>query len=89
MAFTLVTSCILSAKANNIKTVKICVDKPTVYIANANLSSTENFNLSAGINQLVFEGVAPTLDQKFLQAQGKGNLVIINVKYNVTYRNQL
>lgn len=80
--------CFLGSKAESIKTVKTTVDKATVYLTGATLSCTENFNLSTGINQLIFEGVAPTLDQSSLQASGKGNFVIMDVKYNVKYNEQ-
>lgn len=78
----------LGTKAESIKIVKTSVDKAIVYLAGATLSSTENFNLSTGINQLVFEGVAPNLDQSSLQASGKGNFVIMDVKFNVKFNEQ-
>lgn len=80
--------CFIGSKAESIKKVKTTVDNATVYLTGATLSSTENFNLNAGINQLIFEGVAPTLDQSSLQASGKGNFVIMDVKYHVKYNEQ-
>ena len=75
--------------AQSTKTVKTNVDKAIVYLAGASLSSTEDFILKPGINELIFEGVAPGLDKNSLQASGKGNFVIMDVKYNVKYNEKL
>jgi uncharacterized protein (TIGR02231 family) len=76
------------ANAQNIKSVKTKVDKATVYFSGASLYHTEDFGLTAGINELVFEGVAPHLDQNSIQASGKGNFVIMDVKYAVKYNEE-
>jgi uncharacterized protein (TIGR02231 family) len=78
-----------SANAQSIKSVKTKVDKATVYFSGASLFHTDDFGLTTGMNELIFEGVAPNLDQNSLQASGKGNFVIIDVKYAVKYNEQL
>lgn len=74
-----------NAFADNIKTTKASVDKATVYLSGAQLTCSSEFPALPGINQFVFEGVSPFLDQKSLQASAKGNIVIMDVKFETKY----
>ncbi len=83
---------ILAAFSNAIiaqseKTVKTTVQKATVFLQGAQLSSTETVSLPAGVTNVIFEGVSPYMTESSLQATGKGgsDFVIMDVRYNLKY----
>ena len=71
----------------NERTVKTQVQKATVYLQGAQLSSTETVSLPAGITNVIFEGVSPNLVPTSLQAIGKGSgdFIVMDVRYNLKY----
>ncbi|MCX6290906.1 MAG: DUF4139 domain-containing protein [Bacteroidetes bacterium] len=73
------------AVAGSVKTTTAHVNKATVYLSGVQLTCTSEFQLSPGINELVFEGVSAGLDQNSLQATAKGNIVIVDVKFQTRY----
>lgn len=73
------------ATSQNEKTVKTQVHRAVVYQQGAMLTSTETVSLSSGMTNLIFEGVAPNLNQNSLQASGKGDFVVVDVRYNLKY----
>ena len=79
---------IYAATAQQILTCKATVDKATVYLTGATLTSTADFNLKQGINELVFENISSGLNTQSLQASGKGNFVIMDVRCNVKMNEQ-
>ena len=76
-----------SAFAQSEKTVKTTVQKATVFLQGAQLSSVETVSLQAGITNVIFEGVSPYMTESSLQATGKGgsDFVIMDVRYNLKY----
>ncbi len=74
-----------SSFAYTVKTNKAIVSGATVFLSGAQLTCSAEFNLQPGINQLIFEGVTPSLDQNSLQASAKGNIVIMDVKFLTRY----
>ncbi|HRH64996.1 MAG TPA: DUF4139 domain-containing protein [Bacteroidia bacterium] len=73
------------ANGDNIRSVKAQVSRATVYLRGAQVSCTSDFTVLPGMNQFVFEDISPALDQKSIQASAKGNLVIMDVKFETKY----
>ena len=87
LALLIITGTLLaqSAFGDNTKSVKATVNKATVYLRGAQLSCTSDFLAAPGINQFIFSGVSPNLDVNSLQASAKGNITIMDVKFQVQY----
>jgi uncharacterized protein (TIGR02231 family) len=73
----------LNVKAAN--TFKAKVEKATVYLNGAQLYSSHDVVLTQGVNEIIFEGVSPVLQAPSLQAAGKGNFTIMEVKFDAIY----
>lgn len=73
----------LNLKAAN--TFKAKVEKATVYLNGAQLFSSHDVVLTQGVNEIIFEGVSPVLQAPSLQASGKGNFTIMEVKFDAIY----
>lgn len=81
-------TCLLLLLNFNIKaanTFKAKVDKATVYLNGAQLFSSHEVVLTQGVNEIIFEGVSPLLQAPSLQASGKGNFTIMEVKFDAIY----
>ncbi len=75
---------ILSAQSvfsENVKTEEAKVSSATVFLRGAQLTCNSDFLALPGINQFIFEGVSPNLDPNSLQASAKGNITIMDVKF--------
>ena len=81
-AVILITNPILG---DNVKTEAARVTKATVFLRGAQLTCSSDFVAQPGLNQFVFEGVSPDLDQNSLQATAKGNITIMDVKFQIRY----
>ncbi len=83
----LLTGILLAGPAfsENVKSEEATVSKVTVYLRGAQLTCTSDFVALPGINQFIFEGVSPTLDPNSLQANAKGNITIMDVKFETRY----
>lgn len=75
---------IVNTKAAN--TFKAKVEKATVYLNGAQLFSNHDVILTQGVNDIIFEGVSPLLQSPSLQASGKGNFTIMEVKFDAVYQ---
>ncbi len=69
------------AISNNIKREAARVSKATVYLRGAQLTCTSEFTAVPGINEFIFEGVSSVMDVSSLQASAKGDITIMDVKY--------
>ena len=69
------------ATADAIKTTKAQVNKAIVYLSGVPTQLRIRFSAVPGINQLIFEGVSPSLDKQSIQASAKGSVVIMDVKF--------
>lgn len=66
-------------------TFKARVEKATVFLNGAQLFSSHEIVLTQGVNDIIFEGVSPFLQAPSLQASGKGNFTIMEVKFDAIY----
>jgi uncharacterized protein (TIGR02231 family) len=71
--------------ANAANTYKAKVEKATVYLNGAQLFSSHDIVLTQGVSDVIFEGVSPLLQVPSLQASGKGNFTIMEVKFDAVY----
>lgn len=76
----------IASKGESVKSVKASVSKATVYLNGAMVTCTTDLQVQPGINQIVFEGVSPSLDANSLQANAKGNVVLMDVKFQTKFR---
>jgi uncharacterized protein (TIGR02231 family) len=76
---------LLSANIHGANTFKAKVEKATVYLNGAQLFSSHEVALTQGVNDVIFEGVSPLLQAPSLQASGKGNFTIMEVKFDAVY----
>lgn len=79
------TSMAITAMANEPLKVNSTIDKVTVFLQGAQIVRTAPIRLQSGTTELIFEGVSPNLNTGSLQAGGKGNFVIMSVRYNTEY----
>ncbi|MGE0637481.1 MAG: DUF4139 domain-containing protein [Bacteroidia bacterium] len=71
--------------ATNEKPVKSTVKNVTVFLQGAQVYRNAYINLSPGVTDLVFENVSPYINAKSIQAGGKGNFIILEVKHDIKY----
>jgi uncharacterized protein (TIGR02231 family) len=67
------------------KAVKSNVKSVTVFTQGAQVFRNSQVALSPGVTQLVFGGVSPFINPASVQAGGKGNFVVLEVKHNIRY----
>ncbi len=77
-----ITSVVFAA---NEKPVKSTVKNVTVFLQGAQVYRNAYINLSPGITDLVFENVSPYINPQSIQAGGKGNFIILEVKHDIKY----
>jgi uncharacterized protein (TIGR02231 family) len=71
--------------ATNEKPVKSTVKNVTIFLQGAQVYRNAYINLSPGTTELVFENVSPYINSKSIQAGGKGNFIIMEVKHDIKY----
>lgn len=74
-----------SAFSENIKSTEAVVSKAMVFLRGAQITCSSDFIVLPGFNQFIFEGVSPNLDPNSLQASAKGNVTIMDVKFDIRY----
>ncbi len=69
------------------KEIKLSADiqKATIYLNSAQLFHKASVSLPKGQSEVVFEGVAASLDMQSLQAGGKGNFTILDISFRTFY----
>jgi len=75
----------LPALATSDKPVKSTIKKVTVFTQGAQVFRSSSVTLSPGTTNLVFSGVSPQINPSSIQAGGKGDFVILDVKHNIRY----
>ncbi len=67
------------------KPVKSTVKNVTVFLQGAQVYRNAYINLSPGVTDLVFENVSPYINDRSIQAGGKGSFIILEVKHDIKY----
>jgi len=65
------------------KKVNSKIDHVTVFTSGAQIERSGTFKLSAGLSEIIFEGVSPYINTKSLQARGFGKFIILDVQFRV------
>lgn len=81
----LILSGVFIAQAEEQKEVNSKVKAVTVFTNGAQVTRSGNFQLPIGVTELVFEGVSPSINAASLQAKGKGEFIILDVRHNIKY----
>jgi uncharacterized protein (TIGR02231 family) len=74
-----------TANANNEKKVKSTVKNVTVFTQGAQVFRTSSVILNSGVTDLIFSGVSPYINPTSVQAGGKGEFIVLEVKHNIRY----
>ena len=69
--------------ANNENKVKSEINKVTIFKQGAQVFRTSGFDIKKGMYEYVFSGISPNIDQSSIRAGGKGDFIILDVRYSV------
>jgi uncharacterized protein (TIGR02231 family) len=72
---------------NDKRNIKSTIKQVTVFLSRAQISSTAGAAVEAGMTDVIIEGLPPLIDKQSIQVTGKGDFVIMSVKYNLNYLN--
>src|SRR6187549_1353787 len=73
------------ANADILKPVKSDIKKVTVFTQGAQVFRSAGVTLSSGVTNLVFSGVSQYINPSSIQAGGKGNFIILDLKHEIKY----
>lgn len=76
---------VLTAQAEEQKTVHSKVKAVTVFTNGAQVTRQGTFQIPTGVTELVFEGVSASINPSSIQAKGKGEFTILDVRHNIKY----
>ncbi len=74
-----------AAKADEGQKVASKVQKVTVFLRGAQVTRTATASINAGTSDLIFNGIAPNVDQQSIQVHGTGEFTIFAVKQEINY----
>jgi uncharacterized protein (TIGR02231 family) len=75
----------LCVNGANEKIVKSSVKNATVFTQGAQVYRSSNVTLSPGSTELIFTGVSPFINPETVQAGGKGNFTVLEVRHSIKY----
>ncbi len=81
----IVVASIFSTQAENQVEVKSKVKAVTVFTSGAQVTRSGTFEIKAGVTEVVFEGVSPDINPASIQAKGRGEFIILDVRHNIKY----
>ena len=64
---------------------KAKLNEATVYTSGVQLRSSLKYNAVKGINEIIVEGISPSIDPQTVQVSATGNAIILDSKYSVFY----
>jgi uncharacterized protein (TIGR02231 family) len=86
----IIAFCFLSIQSfadNDKRNIKSTIKQVTVFLSRAQINSTAGSSVEAGMTDVIIEGLPPSIDKQSIQVTGKGDFVIMAVKYNLNYLN--
>src|SRR3954464_15200249 len=86
----IITFCLFSISGfadNDKRNIKSTIKQVTVFLSRAQINSTAGSSVEAGMTDVIIEGLPPSIDKQSIQVTGKGDFVIMAVKYNLNYLN--
>ena len=64
---------------------KAKLNEATVYTSGVQLRSSLKYNAVKGLNEIIVEGISPSIDPQTVQVSATGNAIILDSKYSVFY----
>tara|TARA_B100001093_G_scaffold225822_1_gene216397 strand:+ start:159 stop:1916 length:1758 start_codon:yes stop_codon:yes gene_type:complete len=64
---------------------KARLNEATVYTSGVQLRSSLKYNAIKGLNEIIVEGISPSIDPQTVQVSATGNAIILDSKYSVFY----
>jgi uncharacterized protein (TIGR02231 family) len=86
----LIAFCFLSLQCiadNDKRNIKSTIKQVTVFLSRAQINSIAGTAVEPGMTDVIIEGLPPAIDKQSIQVTGKGDFVIMAVKYNLNYIN--
>jgi uncharacterized protein (TIGR02231 family) len=75
----------IAAKADEGQKIPSKVQKVIVFLSGAQVTRTATVNINPGTSELVFDGIAPGLDEQSIQVHANGDFTILSVKEERNY----
>ena len=69
----------------NQKVLKSKIKEVTVFLKGAQVHRSGNFDIQPGVSEVVFEGLSKYINTNSIQAKGRGNFTILDVRHSVRY----
>ena len=76
---------IASDTQKNTAIKKARLNEATVYTSGVQLRSSLKYNAVKGLNEIIVEGISPSIDPQTVQVSATGNAIILDSKYSVFY----
>lgn len=64
---------------------KARLKEATVYTSGVQLRSNLSYNAVKGLNEIIIEGISPSIDPQTIQVSATGNVIILDSKYSLFY----
>ena len=71
------------------KTVNSQIKNVTIFLNNAQVTREVKTNMEAGKTDLILTGLTSQLDPSSIQVSGKGNFVILGIRHQQNFLNEL
>jgi uncharacterized protein (TIGR02231 family) len=79
--------CFLQVTAQTTKKVNAKIDRVTVFLNQAQIESNFSVNVPAGSSKIIIDDIANTIDPNSIQVSGKGDLILLGVKFRSNHLN--
>jgi uncharacterized protein (TIGR02231 family) len=76
------------AVENPEKKVQSAPKEVTLFLSGAQVVNTATISLQSGVTDLVFENIAPNLQENYITAKGEGDFTVLGVTYRMNYLDQ-
>ncbi len=76
---------VIAAQAQDEQKINSKVQKVTVFLSGAQVTRTATVNINPGTSELVFDGIAPSVDEQSIQVHANGEFTILSVKQERNY----
>ncbi len=76
--------CLANDKTGN-PVIKATLTKATVYTSGVQLRSKLSYNAIKGLNEIIIEGISPSIDPHTIQVSATGDVVILDSKHSLFY----
>lgn len=76
------------AVENPEKKVQSAPKEVTLFLSGAQVVNTATVSLQSGVTDLVFENIAPNLQENYITAKGEGDFTVLGVTYRMNYLDQ-